>query len=288
MTKNKKIIIKAHAKINLALRVLGKRKDGFHEIQSLFHEIPLNDVLSFRASNDFKIISSFPALPLDHTNLVARAYRLFIEKYRPGKAVAVHIIKNIPLGAGLGGGSSDAAAALKGFYKFYKIRPNNRILINMAKKLGSDVPFFLNGGTAYVTGRGEKIIALPVFSGFHLLLIFPNLPVSTAWAYNALKRPKMGLTRISQKHTLRASFSTYLKDQVAIENLLTNDFEEVVLKKFPVLAKIKRKILSFSPEGSLMTGSGSSLFVLFKNRNSGLKAYQYFKKKFRHTHYSKL
>jgi 4-diphosphocytidyl-2-C-methyl-D-erythritol kinase len=282
------ISVLAPAKINLALKVLGKRKDGFHEIQSLFQEIPLCDTLSFKDSREFKIFSSFPGLPLDQSNLVAKAYRLFIEKYKPDHAVAVHIKKQIPMRAGLGGGSSDAAATLKGLYKYYRIKPNSRVLINMAKKLGSDVPFFIKGGTAYIGGRGEKISSLPLFAGSYLLVVYPNVPVSTVWAYNALKRPKMRLTKINQKPTLRASFSAYLKDQVAIENLLTNDFEEAVLKKFPVIAKIKKKIQSFSPNGALMSGSGSSLFAFFDDKKNGFKAYRYFKEKFKHTHFSKL
>ena len=212
--------VAAHAKINWSLRVIGKRADGYHDIETLFQTISLHDLLTIEKSDRLTLTCSDPSIPTDDTNLVIRAARAI------GATARIHLEKRIPAGGGLGGGSSDAAAILSAF---------NRKDPQIALSLGSDVPFFLHGGTAYATGRGEKIEALPRVAPVPLLLLFPEERVLTAQAYAILRRfsPPLGLQR------LRAMIDDNLLDH-ATE--LINDFEEPVFAKFPHLHALKTRL----------------------------------------------
>jgi 4-diphosphocytidyl-2-C-methyl-D-erythritol kinase len=233
--------VRAHAKINWALRVTGKRADGYHDIETIFQTISLHDTLTFSASDRLTLACDDPTIPTGETNLVVRAAR--------GRNVAITLRKRIPAGGGLGGGSSDAAATLAALGGS---DPAD------ALSLGSDVPFFLTGGTAYAVGRGEIITPLPPVRGVPLLLLFPEERVSTAAAYAMLRRfsPPLGLERY------RAMIDD---DLLAHAAELTNDFEEPIFAALPPLRRLKSRLIEAGAAWAAMSGSGSTIVGAFRS-----------------------
>jgi len=232
---------RAYAKINWALRVTGKRADGFHDIETLFQTISLHDTLTFRPSDRLTLTCDDPTISTDETNLVLRAVRA------AGVGdVAIELRKRIPAGGGLGGGSSDAAATLQAFGAGHA-----------ALSLGSDVPFFLTGGTAYATGRGEIITPLPPVAGIPLLLLIPEERMSTATAYAMLRRfsPPLGIDRY------RAMIAD---DLLAHTGELVNDFEEPIFDALPRLRHLKARLLEAGAAWAAMSGSGSTIVGAFR------------------------
>jgi 4-diphosphocytidyl-2-C-methyl-D-erythritol kinase len=235
--------MKALAKINWALRVTGKRPDGYHDIETLFQTITLHDVLTFEPASDLSLTCNDPAIPTDEANLVLRAANAIGVKAR------FHLEKNIPAGGGLGGGSSDAAAVLRAF---------KRIDPQIALSLGSDVPFFLQGGTAYATGRGEVLTPLRPVAPVPLLLVIPEERILTAQAYGMLRRfsPPLGVQRY------RAMIDDDLLDH-ATE--LINDFEEAIFAKYPHLHAFKTRLYEVGAAWAGMSGSGSTIVGAFRS-----------------------
>jgi len=235
--------MKAYAKINWALRVTGKRSDGFHDIETLFQTISLHDVLTTEPSGRLSLTCSDPTLPIDERNLVLRAARAI------GVTARFYLEKNIPTGGGLGGGSADAAAVLIAF---------DRKDPAIALSLGSDVPFFLRGGTAYATGRGEVITPLPRVAPVPLLLLIPEEKILTAQAYSMLRRfsPALGLERY------RAMIADDLLDY-ATE--LINDFEDAIFARLPHLYALKTRLYEAGAGWAGMSGSGSTLVGAFRS-----------------------
>src|ERR1700736_347860 len=234
----------AYAKINWALRGTGKRSDGYHDIETLFQTISLHDVLAIEPADRLSLTCSDPMLPIDETNLVVRAARAI------GVTARIHLQKRIPAGGGLGGGSSDAAAVLREF---------NRKDPHIALSLGSDVSFFLEGGTAYATGRGEISTPLRRVAPVPLLLLIPAERVLTAQAYGMLRRfsPPLGLDRY------RAMVDDDLLDH-ATE--LINDFEEAIFAKFPHLHALKTRFYEVGAAWAAMSGSGSTIAGAFRSQ----------------------
>src|SRR6266850_211978 len=232
--------VRAHAKINWALRVTGKRADGYHDIETVFQAVSLHDTLTFTESDRLTLTCDDPTIPADETNLVVRAAR--------GKNVAITLQKRIPAGGGLGGGSSDAAATLAA------LGINDPAI---ALLLGSDVPFFLTGGTAYATGRGEIITPLPPVRDVPLLLLFPEERVSTAAAYAMLYRfsPPLGIDRY------RAMIEDDLLSHAAE---LANDFEEPIFDALPQLRRLKSRLIEAGAAWAAMSGSGSTMVGAFR------------------------
>ena len=233
--------VRAHAKINWALRVTGKRADGYHDIETVFQTISLHDTLTFTASDRLMLTCDDPAIPIDETNLVVRAAR--------GQNVAIALRKRVPAGGGLGGGSSDAAATLAA------------LGINdpaAALALGSDVPFIFAGGTAYAVGRGEVITPLPPVRGVPLLLLIPEERVSTAAAYAMLRRfsPPLGVERY------RAMIDDGL---LAHASELINDFEEPIFDALPRLRHLKSRMIEAGAAWAAMSGSGSTIVGAFRD-----------------------
>lgn len=233
--------LRSYAKINWSLRITAKRTDGFHDIETLFQTVSLHDTLTFRESERLIVTCDDPAIPTDERNLVVRAARaLGVER------VAIHIDKRIPAGGGLGGGSSNAAVTLQALAAMFAI---DRPLAPVALELGSDVPFFLAGGTAYATGRGEVITPLPDRASGPLLLLLPEERVSTAEAFGAL-------TKLS----LPLGIDAY--DDV---RNFTNDFEEPVFARLPRLRALKARLLASGAVWAAMSGSGSTIVGEFRD-----------------------
>jgi len=245
--------VRAHAKINWALRVTGKRADGYHDIETVFQTISLHDTLTLTASDRLTLTCDDPTIPTDEANLVMRAAR--------GQNVAIALRKRIPAGGGLGGGSSDAAATLAALGVTDP---------QVALSLGSDVPFFFTGGTAYATGRGEVITPLPPVRGVPLVLLIPDERVSTAAAYAMLRRfsPPLGIERY------RAMIDDSL---LAHSSELTNDFEEPVFDALPRLRRLKSRMIDVGAAWAAMSGSGSTIVGAFRDaatRDAALGAFR--------------
>jgi 4-diphosphocytidyl-2-C-methyl-D-erythritol kinase len=255
--------LRAPAKINLDLRVLGRRPDGFHELRTIFHTISLADRIDieFTPSRGVSVELDDPQGIPD--NLVVRAARLVLEAAGATGAVRIRLDKRIPMGAGLGGGSSDAAAVLLALPVLAGRRVPLARLCELGQDLGSDVPFFLMGGAAAAIGRGTELFPLSElhFPARHGLLVTPALHVSTAEAYAALSP---GLTTESQQNKI-FSFQALLWGN---EMCPQNDFESVVFEKFGRIAALKQKLVDAGAAIALMTGSGSAVFGLFPARNA--------------------
>jgi 4-diphosphocytidyl-2-C-methyl-D-erythritol kinase len=248
--------IKAYAKINWSLRVIGKRADGYHDIETLFQSISLHDTIMIMQSESWAITCDDPLVPCDETNLVMRAARAM---RTPPLYIALQ--KRIPTGGGLGGGSSDAAATLLAVDQMFSLRTVPERLREIALSLGSDVPFFLNGGTAYATGRGEQLTPLPVSKAIPLLLVCPRERVSTAEAYSMIRsysRP-VGVDRY---RTMVAG------DLLAHRDELVNDFEEPVFASTPVLRELRDRMSLAGAAWARMSGSGSTIVGAFRTQSA--------------------
>jgi 4-diphosphocytidyl-2-C-methyl-D-erythritol kinase len=246
----------AHAKINLSLRVLARRADGFHEIESLIAPISLADSLSFEPSDQFEFICSDPALPTGEENLVVRAAQLFFAHTGFSETVRIRLEKKIPSRAGLGGGSSDAAATLMGLNEFFDSRVPNQDLMRLGAQLGSDVPFFLDEQPAICRGRGEIVDRVNLRDRLKIILLKPDFGVSTAWAYSRwVEARELPGARHGSQSTGEITF--------------VNDLERPVFEKFVFLARVKTWLLAQSEVAvALMSGSGSAMFAVVRDGES--------------------
>lgn len=263
---------RAWAKINLGLKVLGRRTDGYHEIRSIMQCVDLADELHFWPADETHLSCTDPQLPTGPENLVRRAAAAFHERLGGGRqAYRIHLEKNIPLGAGLGGGSADAAAVLRALNGLAGHPLDAAGLRSLAEVLGSDVPFLVEGGTALVRGRGEILEPL-VWSGeVWYLLAYPGVGVSTAWAYRQI-RP--GLTPASPYLSLLASYSGGRVEGTALFPVLENDFQAIVERANPIVAELRSRIEQSGAQACSMSGSGSTLYGIFFDRDAAFRAHQ--------------
>jgi 4-diphosphocytidyl-2-C-methyl-D-erythritol kinase len=263
-----KVSVPSLAKLNLDLRVLHKRSDGFHELRTVFQTISLRDQLTieFESARRTRIdLNSSTEIP---DNLVVRAARLILERLEIKAWVRFSLSKRIPMGAGLGGGSSNAASTLIALAALSGRRVAFADLADMAGELGSDVPFFLRGGTALGLGRGTELYPLPDSTERPVLVVCTGVHVATAWAYQALRRDVTdALTSPAESPILR-EFQT-VAWALAERNLdripLRNDFEKAVYERFPEIGKLARKLRRLGARPALMTGSGSGVFGIFRD-----------------------
>jgi 4-diphosphocytidyl-2-C-methyl-D-erythritol kinase len=256
----------APAKLNLGLEILHQRHDGYHEIETLFQALDLGDSLEFHSLHgDIRLQLSIEGLsvPAAPENLVSRAFRLLAARF-PGQArgCAVHLVKRIPVGGGLGGGSSDAAAALMALDRLWGLDLEPAEMANAALELGSDVPFFLVGGTAIGRGRGERILPLPPLRRGAFLLVYPGIQISTQWVYEHLK---MGLTRNLYRISVE-QVKAYLLRFPASGMVIRNRLEDVVFPSHPVLGEVVADLERVGAVHVAMTGSGATVFGTFPDR----------------------
>lgn len=259
-----RISLKAPAKINLFLEILGKRNDGYHEIETVMQEIDLVDNLQFEETQEgVKLKCNDKNIPSDENNLVCKAANLILNECGIKKGVLISLEKNIPVGAGLGGGSSDAAATLKALNLLWKIGLNDAELMGFAAKLGSDIPFFIKGKTSLCSGRGEKITPIEVKNEMNYLIIFPHINISTTTIYRNLK------IDLTKKIIDVSFFLNALKHHkvAGISKLLFNRLEEVVFATYPDLLDVKMALGHFGFCGLSVSGSGSAFFGLCNDRH---------------------
>lgn len=244
--------VQSHAKINWSLRILRKRDDGYHEIETLFQTISLHDTLTFRKGEALSFSVDEPSIPADETNLVMRAARAI-----GSPPVVIDLQKRIPAGGGLGGGSSNAAATLVALDRIFSLGRSSE-LPAMAAGLGSDVPFFLQGGMAYATGRGEKLTPLPAPAAVPLLLLLPEERVSTAEAYGSVVHYSAPLGEERVRKIVEGDFLAHAAE-------LMNDFEPVIFERLPRLRELKRRLLTAGAAWAGMSGSGSTIVGAFRD-----------------------
>ena len=254
--------IPSFAKINWFLKVGNRREDGFHEICTALQTVSLADILTFGPSDRFELTCSDPELPNGPENLIVRAAEMLRERTGVDRGANVFLDKRIPFPGGLGGGSSNAAAALLGLSVLWNVEPTRTELIEMASELGSDVPFFLFGGTALGTGRGTEIKPLPDIGGKSLLLASPGVRIPTGPAFEMLA--KRGLTKDSPDFILNVCRD--LAEKLFSDRPeLVNDFESAVLELAPEVARVHSALAGSGASEVLLSGSGASVFGIFDN-----------------------
>jgi 4-diphosphocytidyl-2-C-methyl-D-erythritol kinase len=252
------------AKINWRLRVMGRRADGFHELRTIFQTITLRDELGFAARDDnqLHLTTDSPDIPVDDSNLILRA-AIALRKHRGlDSGASIHLKKVIPIEAGLGGGSSNAAIALLGLAHLWKIETNKQELTEIGASLGADVPFFLTGGTALGTGLGTEISPIREVVAEHLLIVKPKAKVATVEAYKALNSP--ALTKVDNAFILSISRADEQFTD-SYPSALHNDFEPVIFHLNPEIRRVKDALLRAGARKALLAGSGSSVFGVFDN-----------------------
>jgi 4-diphosphocytidyl-2-C-methyl-D-erythritol kinase len=248
--------VRAFAKINLGLRVLGRRADGYHELETTFQSIALYDTLTIVATpGPFRIECEDPACPADSTNLVWRAAEcMWREARRRGapRDLAVRIEKRIPVRAGLGGGSSDGAAALRAFATLFRVRPTRARLRAMAAELGADVPYFLDGGTALGLGRGDRVVPLADLPRRWIALVVPRFGIGTRQAFEWWDRAR------------REAGGRRGRPEEPGD--LRNDLQRPVTRHHPVLARLVSRLRREGASHAALSGSGSAIFGVFGSR----------------------
>ncbi|MFZ1320397.1 MAG: 4-(cytidine 5'-diphospho)-2-C-methyl-D-erythritol kinase [Ignavibacteria bacterium] len=266
------ITIRSYPKINLGLRILSKRSDGFHDIETIFYPVKIYDEIGFKIEksdtefNSVILKSNKSYIPLNTDNLCYKAVLNFFNEFRirvPFK-IEIDLMKNIPVGGGLGGGSSNAAAVLKFLIRYFKIEieSNRSRIIDLALSIGSDVPFFLIMKPCYAEGRGEKLKVLNDFTvNYDILIVNPNLHVSTKWAFENLRFPS-GNVREKKFDKIKVFENEIL-------NELINDFEPLVFTKFPVLKEVKNFMLNEGAVFSSMSGTGATIYGIFNTKKNG-------------------
>ena len=256
------LVLKSPAKINLFLQVLRKREDGYHQILSLMQAVDLSDELTLRKTKkDVSISCDHPDCPADESNLAFKASSLLLKEQNINQGVDIHIRKKIPIAAGLGGGSSNAAAALVGINRLFAAGLSVTDLHGLASQIGSDVPFFLYSGQALVKGRGEEIEPINLYRDYWLVLVCAGFQVSTRWAYQNVK--------ISLTRKRKAVNYDILESEVGFVGALPyfdNDLEEVVVREHPIVGRVKGILTDSGALKSSMSGSGPTVYGVFDQK----------------------
>ena len=270
-------------KVNLLLNILGRRPDGFHELETVMHPVKLCDQLSLASGGSgIQLTCSEPGLPVDAGNLVHRAASNFLEAIGSRDGVRLHLEKKIPLAAGLGGGSGNAATTLLGLNELFGSPLTAAELHPLAAALGSDVPFFLQTQPALATGRGECIEPLtffPTLRGAAFLLIHPGFGIATAWAYQELARFPATLNGVPGR-ARRLVALLQAGDLAAAGREFYNSLEAPALEKFPLLALFQEFLRAQGADATLMSGSGSTTFAIFRRESVAREVEEKFRAKF--------
>jgi len=254
-------VLRASAKVNLALEVLGKRGDGYHEIATVLQAVDLFDRLTVETADTLSLHTDDPELPTDEGNLVMRAARLLQKTAGIDRGARIELQKRIPVAAGLGGGSSDAAATLWGLNRLWGLRWPRARLQALAVELGMDVPFFLGTGRAVARGRGEQLRTLPGAGGYALVLVNPREPLSTKEVYG---RVPAGW-HAEPTGTERVIEALRRRNVATLAAALTNNLERVVEPVLPVIGRMKAALLAAGALGAIMSGSGPTVFGLARS-----------------------
>jgi len=261
----KELTIRTPAKINIGLNIISKREDSYHNLETIFYPINLWDELTIKENDKFKLIINIPSLDSEDKNTITKAKELISELTGIEIKSSITLHKRIPIGAGMGGGSSDGAAALILFNKFYELNLSNEELYSLALKIGSDAPFFIEPKPKFGTSRGEIFESISLTIDKPILIVNPGIHISTSWAFSKItpRMPKIHLNQIELK--VENSFCNF-------KNTIVNDFESVIFESYPEIKEIKKRMYDLGADYSLMTGSGSTVFGIFPNISSAQNA----------------
>jgi 4-diphosphocytidyl-2-C-methyl-D-erythritol kinase len=258
----KLIEINALAKINLGLNVVAKREDGYHNLETFFYPLfDLYDKIHISKSDSFSFKCNNKLINDDKNNLIIKPIKTLENLLQTRFNIDIYCEKNIPLGAGLGGGSSDAAAMIISLNDMFGLQLSKEEMIKIALEIGSDVPFFIKAKPSYATGRGEKLEIIDFYLNYPILLINPGVHVSTKDAFSDINPQK-------PEFDIRTLFTTDKPNFEYWRIYLKNDFENTVFNKFPILKDIKEKLYSYGAEFALMSGSGATVYGIFKDVKS--------------------
>ena len=272
-----KVIINSNAKVNIGLKVLKDRKDGYHDIVTVFQEINLFDIISIsKKSKGCDFNSNATWLMNDKTNLCVIAYEAMKKKFDIG-GVDIDLTKNIPRGSGLGGGSSNAASIMKGIRELYSLNISDKALEDMASQIGADVPFFIRGSIQLGEGIGDRLTPLKINISGKYLIIIPDAEIDTSWAYSKFKKDL-------DSSILPINFASLSNEKtIGLDKLkfFENDFESIVVPTYPEIGKIKEALHALGAGFASLSGSGSTVFGIFNDDVSLDKALSYFSPKYK-------
>ena len=260
------IVLKSYGKINLGLDVLRRREDGYHEVRMIMQTVGLYDVLTMKKRKDDKIemTCNLSFLPTDERNLVYKAVKLIKDKYHIKDGVEINLSKRIPVAAGMAGGSSNCAAALKGMNKLFDLGLSIDELCEIGVTLGADVPYCIWGGTALSEGIGEKLSRVDAMPDCYILIAKPGISVSTAFVYKNLDLPAL-----SKNPDIDGMLECLKeKDLTGICDRLENVLETVTIKEYPIIEKVKKHLMDQGAKGALMSGSGPTIFAIFEDKKT--------------------
>ena len=266
------VTVHAPAKVNLILRVLDRRPDGYHNLWSIMHTVALEDAVTMRASSQrgIRLACNVGGLSVDHTNLVWRAASAVLDRAQLSVGVDIELYKRVPMGAGLGGGSSDAAATILGLNQSLQLGWSREKMAEVGQALGSDVAFFLFAPSAIVSGRGESVRPVTIEGGRWIVLVKPTFEIETKWAYQELAATRAAVRQLSADHGELDRRDRLTWGQVAAS--VENDFEIPVFTKHPQLGEIKRFLLKRGAQFALLSGSGATVFGLFEEESTARRA----------------
>ena len=268
----KSYTIKSYAKVNVGLQILNQRPDGYHNIKTVFQELDFYDTIELKKNSGFEFYSNVNWLKNDSNNLCVLAFEKFSEEYDVG-GISINLAKQIPPGSGLGGGSSNAAAILKGLCHLYSIDPIYEKLSKIALHIGADVPFFLKGGMQIASGIGERLVEMSRSINGVYLLIVPKFKIDTKWAYKSFKK-------FLQRPKVEVNFADLLERDKTSFKHFENDFESIVIPAYPEIAIIKEKLWSCRPKFVSLSGSGSTVFGIFDDEADAKSAESLFSQKY--------
>lgn len=263
------MILESPSKINLGLNIVSKREDGYHNLETIFLPLLLSDIINFNESEKLTLITDSDILNHLSDNLILKAITL-LESYTNRKfTLEIFVQKMIPIGGGLGGGSSNAAVTLKAMNKMFDLGLNFEVLSKMALKLGSDVPYFLNPVPCYAGSRGEEIYPLNIEVPYPILVVNPRIKIDTSWSFKRIipKKPVMSLRSILQDG---------ISDFDKLKKYVKNDFEESIFREYPVIKQIKEDLYNQGAQFALMSGTGSTVYGFYSNLQKAIWAQEYF------------
>jgi len=257
------MIIKTPAKVNITLDIKGKRSDGYHDVYMIMQEIPLYDIITIEKSDTIEIKNNLPYLPCDERNIAYRSAKLFFEHTKIRGGAYIHIEKNIPVGAGLGGGSTNGAGVIMALNEMYNAKLSLKKCMELGAQIGADVPFFMLGGTCLAEGLGEILTPIAHLPKCFMVLAKPPFSVSTKLVYQSLN-----LEEINKRPNTDAVISALEQgDLKTIAKNMVNVLETVTIKKYPKINEYKKIMQRSGALGALMSGSGSTAFALFDDFN---------------------
>ncbi|MCR4436496.1 MAG: 4-(cytidine 5'-diphospho)-2-C-methyl-D-erythritol kinase [Clostridiales bacterium] len=264
------IELNAHAKINLSIDVIKKRPDGYHEVRMIMQTVRLHDkVVIEKIDKNIEVECCCGQIPPGSGNIAYKAAKRMLDGYRIAGGVRIKIWKSIPVAAGLAGGSADAAAVIKGLDRLFSLGLKEDALMALAKEIGADVPFCIKGGTMLAEGIGEVLTGLHPLPETHIILVKPKISIPTKWVYGNLN-----LDKITRRPDMDMLINAIKENKIGIvAKGMVNVLETVTAQKYDVIGKIKEKLLELGAEGSMMSGSGPTVFGIFTDAGAAQRAY---------------